>query len=134
VGTPDNIADVTRRLRADDPRLVKVTLRQNSISFAQAAALADAISHNTCLLAMDFRYNKIGDYGCKLIADAIVNCPSIGELRIQPNDTGKNGMEALLEAARLSQFQAMSISSATLAMPEQSFAPLMLRTQYDDDQ
>ena len=128
VGTPDNLNDVIRRLRADDPRLIKVTLRQNQISFAEAAALADAIAHNTCVLSIDFRYNKIGDYGCKLIADAIINCPSVGELRIQPNDTGRTGMEALLEAARMCQFQAMSISSATLAMPEQSFSPLMLRT------
>ena len=128
VGTPDDLVDVTRRLRADDPRLIKVTIRQANISFAQAAALADAISHNTCLLALDFRYNRIGDYGCKLIADAIVNCPSIGELRMQPNDTGRVGMEALQEAARMCQFQAMSISSATLATPEQSWSPLMLRT------
>ena len=38
-------------------------------------------------------------------------------------------MQALEEAARLSQFQAMSISSATLAQPEQSVAPLMLKTE-----
>ena len=128
MGTPDELEDVTRRLRADDPRLIKVTIRQCDISFAQAAALADAISHNTCLLALDFRYNNIGDYGAKLVADALVNCPSIGELRMQPNNTGRTGMQALQEAARMCQFQAMSISSATLAMPEQSFSPLMLRT------
>jgi hypothetical protein len=128
VGTPDELTDVTRRLRADDPRLIKVTVRQVDVSFAQAAALSDAISHNTCLLALDFRYNKIGDYGCKLLADSIVNCPSIGEIRMQPNDTGRAGMEALQEAARMCQFQAMSISSATLAMPEKSVGPLMLRT------
>ena len=65
MGTPDNITDVTRRLRADDPRLVKVTLRQNDISFAQAAALADAISHNTCVLAIDFRRKE---HPCPLLA------------------------------------------------------------------
>lgn len=132
VGTPDNLGDVTRRLRANDPRLIKVTLRQNTIGFPEAAKLADAIAHNTSLLALDFRYNKIGDYGCKLIADAIQTCPSIGELRIQPNDTGRTGMQALQEAARLCQFQAMSISSATLAMPEDSSAPLLLRAPNDE--
>lgn len=127
VGTPDNLEDVCRRLRANDPRLIKVTLRQNDIGFPQAARLADAIAHNSSLLALDFRYNKIGDYGCKLIADALQTCPSIGELRVQPNYTGRTGMEALQEAARLCTFEAMSISSATLAMPEESFSPLLLR-------
>ena len=83
--------------------------------------------HSLCV-CVAYRYNKLGDYGAKLIADAITNCSSIGELRISPNDTGRTGMEALQEAARQCNFQAMSISSATLAMPEASFSPLMLRT------
>jgi len=134
VGTPNEIEDAIRRLRNNDPRLIKVTLRQNTIDFPTAARLADAIAHNTTLLAMDFRYNKIGDYGCKLLADAIQTCPSIGELRVSPNDTGRTGTAALQEAARLSNFQAMSISSATLAMPEESFAPLLLRAPADEDE
>jgi len=126
-GRPDKLDDVTRRLRANDPRLIKVTLRQNVIGFPEAARLADAIAHNTSLLSLDFRYNKIGDYGCKLLADAIQICPSIGELRVKPNETGRAGMEALQDAANLCQYEAMSISSATLAMPEDSFSPLLLR-------
>jgi len=134
VGTPDNLENVTRRLRANDPRLIKVTLRQNDIGVAQASKLADAIARNTTMLAMDFRYNKIGDYGCKLIADALQTHPAIGELRLEPNDTGRLGRETLMEAARLCSFEAMSISSATLAVPEDSFSPIFLRApQYEEN-
>ena len=131
-------------------------------SSQDAAALADALTHNTSVLSIDFRYNKVGDYGAKLIAEALINCPSIGELRITPNDIPEAGAQvtalathascnilprftmrsnpwykwtmtrglsaqALKEAAEMCQFQAMSVSSATLAQPEHSLAPIMVR-------
>merc|ERR1711865_382277 len=126
-GTPTDLDEAIRRVGANDPSVVKITIRRNDIGFAKAHALANAIAGSAYLLSLDFRYNKIGDHSCRLLADAIRVNRSLLELMLTPNTTGRDGKKYLSDVVKMCQYESMSISSSTLATPELANSPMLLR-------
>lgn len=86
-------------LQRDHPSMTSLTIWNEDLSTKLCHWLRDGLKGTTHLTHLDIRYCKIGDEGCRLIADGLKANQTLVSLQIKPNTVSKDVGEKWLGRA-----------------------------------
>jgi len=113
-----------KRLKVNDPTLIRLNLDSKEIGDKDAAAIADALKENTFLTWLDLGNNQIGDEGAKTIADMLKKNTSLISLNLVGNNQiGNKGGTAIEDALKINcTITTLRIGSKKLSNSRFSFS------------
>lgn len=92
---------VLEKLKANDEKLIDLSIGSGAFGDEGAAALAEALKNNTNLQSIELGNSNIGPDGAVALANALTKSSGLKTLYLRGNKIGDEGSEALAEALKM---------------------------------
>jgi len=115
------------KLKTDHPSMTSLTLWNEDLSTKMCHWIADGLRQTTHLTHLDIRYCKIGDEGCRVLAEGLKANQTLTSLQIKPNTVSKDVGQKWLSRALAHGGWVATNDTISHVDPNRSLNPVYVR-------